>query len=152
MHVPIKVDYGVRALIDIAMYGEDRQFVRAADTSRRAVIPQPYLAQVLHTMKKSGLVSSTRGPGGGHSLAMPADQIRLSAVVDCLDSSENLVECLDNTGFCVHCPDCAQREVWRSVEDAVFGILDSVTIDQLVEKTKIKKDLGSFQNEIILSR
>ena len=63
MHVPIKVDYGVRALIDIAMYGEDGQFVRAADTSRRAVIPQPYLAQVLHTMKKSGLVSSTRGPG-----------------------------------------------------------------------------------------
>ena len=109
MHVPIKVDYGVRALIDIAMYGEDGQFVRAADTSRRAVIPQPYLAQVLHTMKKSGLVSSTRGPGGGHSLAMPADQIRLSAVVDCLDSSENLVECLDNTGFCVHSPDCAQR-------------------------------------------
>ena len=53
MHVPIKVDYGVRALIDIAMYGEDGQFVRAADTSRRAVIPQPYLAQVLHTMKKS---------------------------------------------------------------------------------------------------
>ena len=151
MHVPIKVDYGVRALIDIAMYGEDGQFVRAADTSRRAVIPQPYLAQVLHTMKKSGLVSSTRGPRGGHSLAMPADQIRLSAVVDCLDSSENLVECLDNTGFCVHCPDCAQREVWRSVEDAVFGILDSVTIDQLVEKTKIKKDLGSFQNEITLS-
>ena len=84
-------------------------------------------------------------------MAMPADQIRLSAVVDCLDSSENLVECLDNTGFCVHCPDCAQREVWRSVEDAVFGILDSVTIDQLVEKTKIKKDLGSFQNEITLS-
>ena len=151
MHVPIKVDYGVRALIDIAMYGEDGQFVRAADTSRRAVIPQPYLAQVLHTMKKSGLVSSTRGPGGGHSLAMPADQIRLSAVVDCLDSSENLVECLDNIGFCVHCPDCAQREVWRSVEDAVFGILVSVTIDQLVEKTKIKKDLGSFQNEITLS-
>ena len=147
----MKVDYGVRALIDIAMYGEDGQFVRAADTSRRAVIPQPYLAQVLHTMKKSGRVSSTRGPGGGHSLAMPADQIRLSAVVDCLDSSENLVECLDNTGFCVHCPDCAQREVWRSVEDAVFGILDSVTIDQLVEKTKIKKDLGSFQNEITLS-
>ena len=37
------------------------------------------------------------------------------------------------------------------MEDAVFGILDSVTIDQLVEKTKIKKDLGSFQNEITLS-
>ena len=151
MHVPIKVDYGVRALIDIAMYGEDGSFVRAADTSRRAVIPQPYLAQVLHTMKNFGLVSSTRGPGGGHSLAIPADQIRLSSVVDCLDSSENLVECLDNTGFCVHCPDCAQREVWRSVEDAVFGILDSITIDQLVERTKINKDLGSFKNEITLS-
>jgi len=151
VHVPIKVDYGVRALIDLAMYGEDGRFVRAADTSRRAVIPQPYLAQVFHTMRKSGLVNSTRGPGGGHSLAMSADQIRLSKVVDCLDSSENLMECLDNTSFCVHCPDCAQREVWRSIEDAVFGILDSITIDQLVKETKAKKDLILFKSEISLS-
>ena len=82
---------------------------------------------------------------------MPADQIRRSKVVDCLDSSENLVECLDNSSFCVHCPDCAQRDVWKSVEDAVFGILDSITIDQLVEKTKAKKDLTLFKSEITLS-
>ena len=92
MHVPIKVDYGVRALIDLAIYGNEGESVRAADTSRRASIPKAYLAQVLHSLRRSGLVKSTRGPNGGHALAIPPDQIRLSDVMDSLDSSENLVQ------------------------------------------------------------
>ena len=84
-------------------------------------------------------------------MTMPADQIRLRKVVDCIKRLEILVECLDNTSICDTCSDCAQRDVWRSVEDAVFGILDSITIDQLVAKTKAKKDLNLFKSEITLS-
>ena len=47
MHVPIKVDYGVRALVDLAMHGQNGP-VRAADIARRTMIPAPFLAQVLH--------------------------------------------------------------------------------------------------------
>ena len=148
MHVPIKVDYGVRALVDLAIHAKEGYSVRSADTSRRAAIPQAYLAQLLHSLRKSGFVISTRGPSGGHSLALPADEIRLSSVVDSLDSSENLVQCFDNLGFCVHVPACAQREVWKNVEDAVFGILDSITIGTLAERTKAAQEAVKIRKEL----
>ena len=56
MHVPIKVDYGVRALVDLAMYGSDGNSLRASDISQRTAIPNAYLAQVLNSLKKAGLV------------------------------------------------------------------------------------------------
>jgi len=152
MHVPIKVDYGVRALVDLAIYGEDGKVIRSADTSRRTAIPQAYLAQLLYSLRKSGFVKSTRGPSGGHTLALPPGEIRLSSVVDSLDSSENLVQCFENSSFCVHIPACAQREVWKNVEDAVFGILDSITIETLTEKTKAAQETLMFRQNVKISR
>jgi Rrf2 family protein len=134
MHIPIKVDYGVRALIDLALHA-DEGTVRASDIARRTAIPEPYLAQVLHALNKRGILQSHRGPQGGHALAQDPAEIRLSAVMSSLGAGENLVGCLDNIETCIHVPACAQREVWRSVEEAVFSILDSTTIGDLAERT-----------------
>jgi Rrf2 family protein len=135
MHIPIKVDYGVRALVDLALHVED-QPIRASEIAGRTLIPEPYLAQVMHALGKGGMVRSQRGPLGGHALAMEPKDIRLSMVMDCLGSTENLVACLDNPASCIHVPLCAQKEVWQSVELAVFSILDSETIDDLVSRGK----------------
>ena len=133
MHVPIKVDYGVRALVDLALHVDD-QPIRASEIAGRTLIPEPYLAQVMHALAKFGIVRSQRGPLGGHTLAMDPDDIRLSMVMDCLGSTENLVACLDNPASCVHVPLCGQKEVWQSVELAVFNILDSKTISDLASR------------------
>lgn len=135
MHIPIKVDYGVRALVDLAMDTSDNP-VRAADIARRTAIPEQFLAQVLHTLSRQGIVKSQRGPAGGHSLATDAADIRLSEVVAALGGPDTPVGCLDDTKMCVHVPACAQREVWRSVADAVFQILNSTTIADLAIRTK----------------
>ena len=127
MHIPIKVDYGVRALIDLAQHAEKIP-IRATDIAKRTVIPEPYLAQVLHTLSKSGLIRSQRGPQGGHALAVEPSSIRLSMVMECLGNPATVVACLDDTNMCIHVPSCAQREVWRSVDEAVFNILDSTSI------------------------
>ena len=54
MNIPIKVDYGVRALVDLAMNGEGKP-VRASEIAARTSIPEPYLAQVLHGLSKNGI-------------------------------------------------------------------------------------------------
>ena len=136
MHIPIKVDYGVRALVDLAMDTTDSP-VRAADIARRTAIPEQFLAQVLHTLSRSGFVKSQRGPTGGHSLAIEATEIRLSEVVVALGGPDTPVGCLDDTNMCIHVPACAQREVWRSVADAVFKILNSTTIADLADRTRV---------------
>ena len=146
MYIPIKVDYGVRALVDLALNGTGGP-VRASEIARRTVIPEQYLAQVLHTLNKSGFTSSQRGPRGGHYLAMEPSDIRLSSVMMCLGGTESPVACLADNTICIHSPACAQREVWRSVAEAVFNILDSTTIEDLVNSTPVQPDRegdGSF--------
>jgi DNA-binding IscR family transcriptional regulator len=67
---------------------------------------------------------------------MAPSDIRLSMVMACLGGTVTVVGCLDDTGMCVHVPACAQREVWRSVDEAIFNILDSTTIADLVERAR----------------
>ena len=151
MHIPMKVDYGVRALVDLALHAGDGP-VRATDIASRAVIPEAYLAQVLNALNKSGFIRSIRGPQGGHTLAMDPSEVTLSAVMACLDGSDTLVRCLDDTGMCVHVPVCAQREVWRRVEEAVYNVLDSTNIADLADRTRaiesawrVRASMGSFK-------
>ncbi len=136
MQIPIKVDYGVRALVDLAMYS-DGSSVRASEIAGRTMIPEPYLAQVLHALSKSGFVKSQRGPQGGHSLAKKPSEIRLSKIMATLGATEAPVACLKDINICIHVPACAQREVWRNVAEAVFKILDSTTIEDLVNRTPV---------------
>ena len=135
MHIPVKVDYGVRALVDLAQHGDEGP-IRASEIARRKVVPEPYLAQVLLALARKGLVRSQRGPSGGHALGMAPEELRLSMVMACLGEAETVVGCLDDASSCVHVPACAQREVWRSVDEAIYKILDSTTIADLVERTR----------------
>ena len=134
MHIPIKVDYGVRALVYLAMNSKDAP-IRTSEIASSSAVPEPYLAQVLHTLNKSGLIQSQRGRQGGHSLAKHPSEIRLSKVMYCLGGTETPVACLDDVHSCIHVPGCAQRDVWKQVALAVFNILDSTTIEDLVKKT-----------------
>ena len=136
MHIPIKVDYGVRALVDLAQR-RDEGPLRAADIARRTAIPEPFLAQVLHALGKNGFVKGVRGPQGGHLLAQEPSDIRLSAVMDCLGVAETMVRCLTDFTTCIHVPSCAQREIWERVDRAVFEVLDSTTIAGLVERARV---------------
>ena len=135
MHIPVKVDYGVRALVDLA--ARDRAApVRASEIAARTMIPEAYLAQVLHALGKAGMVKSQRGPQGGHALAADPNGITLSMVMECLGPGDNLVACLNDLSACVHSSCCAQREVWREVETAVERILQSHTIGDLAGRSR----------------
>lgn len=127
MHIPIQVDYGVRALVDLTNH-EGKGVVRAIEISQRQGIPQPYLAHVLRTLNKNGIVKSLRGPLGGHSLAMAPSDITVSMVMNFLGGSTKLVSCLADLNSCDQSPVCGQRDVWREAEAALNAVLQSKTI------------------------
>ena len=150
MQIPIKVDYGVRALVDLAIHRRSAP-LRASEIAGRTMIPEAYLAQVLHALGKAGMVKAQRGPHGGHTLALDPEDIRLSEVMECLGSTENLVYCLEDNAVCIHAPSCAQREVWQEVELAVYQILDSRTIGNLVDRSQeILKNRASLTQPAVL--
>ena len=133
MHIPVKVDYGVRALIDLAQH-EESSPIRSADIARRQFVPEAFLDRLLLTMSKAGLVMSQRGPQGGHALALAPDQISLGAVMESMGETETMVGCLDDPSACNISPACSQCDIWREVEDAVRQVLDNTTIADLVER------------------
>jgi Rrf2 family protein len=84
MRFSMKTEYGVRAILELAA---GRGTLQSAEIARRQRIPGPFLDQVLMTLRRAGLVNSTRGPHGGHALARPPDEIRLDEVIACLEGN-----------------------------------------------------------------
>ena len=136
MKIPMRVDYGVRALLELALhYGEGS--VQTADIARNQEIPEAYLDQLLSTLNKYGFVASHRGPQGGHRLAMDPQDINLYMVMSTLDGNLSPVDCLITPTDCVFSETCAQQEVWKSVEDAVEGVLRNIKLSDLVQRQRV---------------
>ncbi len=133
MRIPMKVDYGVRALVELALhYGEGP--VQTAEIAYKQGIPEAYLDQLMSTMHKYGFVLSRRGPQGGHRLAMDPKDINLHMVMSTLDGNLSPLDCLITPTDCVFSESCAQQEVWKSVEDAVEEVLRNIKISDLVQR------------------
>ena len=129
MRISTKGDYGVRALIELSHhYGEGP--LQSAEIAARQRIPEPYLDQLLTTLRKAGFIRSVRGPQGGHALILRPEEVRLSDVIRSLEGSLSPVAHLHDEGY--QCR--AAHEVWHNVEEATQKILDSVTIGDLAAR------------------
>src|SRR5213596_3703894 len=123
MRISTKGDYGVCALIELSQHYGDGRPTQSADIAAHQRIPEPYLDQLLTTLRKAGFIRSVRGPQGGHALVSSPDEIHLSDVIRALEGSLSPVSHLHDEGY--QCR--AAHEVWHRVEDATQKILDSVT-------------------------
>ena len=133
MKVPMKVDYGVRALVELALhYGEGH--VQTAVIAYKQGIPEAYLDQLMTSLNKFGFVHSRRGPQGGHALAMDPKDIDLNMVMERLDSSNSPLDCLINPHDCVFSHTCAQQEVRKTVEASIRDVLTNITVADLAER------------------
>ena len=86
MKVSTRVEYGMLALTDIAIYSENGSSVSAPDIAERQKISRKYLEQILTHLKQAGLIRAQKGLRGGYALSRPADMIRLSEVLNALDN------------------------------------------------------------------
>ena len=141
MRISMKVDYGVRALVELAQQ-EGQQPMQTAEIARSQGIPEAYLDQVLTILHKSGFIRSRRGPQGGHVLGMDPADIDLSMIVNTLEGKNPLLDCLVVPDGCKLSDACAQQEVWRSFEEAVQELLSSTTI----------ADMALRQRHLVASR
>ena len=135
MKVSTKGDYGVRALVELAHhYGEGP--VQSATIASRQEVPEPYLDQLLTTLRRAGFIRSVRGPQGGHALIRQPDDVKLSEVMVALEGSLAPIACVDDPESCTKSGGCVQRDVWEQVRDATRAILENVTIGDLAEKER----------------
>ncbi|MEX2599615.1 MAG: Rrf2 family transcriptional regulator, partial [Dehalococcoidia bacterium] len=117
-----------------ALHVEEGRPVRTAEIAHRQSIPEPYLDQVLTTLNKFGFIRSRRGPQGGHVLARMASDITLDEVVATLEGRSAPLDCIEDAAECVLAGGCAQRDIWRDVEEAVHTVLSTTTIGDLAKR------------------
>ncbi len=144
MRVSTKGDYGIRALIELAHhYGQGP--LQSAEIAARQSIPEPYLDQLLTSLRRAGFIRSLRGPQGGHALLRDPNDIHLSEVVLALEGSVSPIACLDEPDGCSK-QDCVQRGVWEQVRDATMQVLESVSIEDLAAKERLvsNRDGGRY--------
>ena len=139
MKLSSRTRYGMRAILELALeYGNaPLQIKTIAD---REDISNKYLEQLIAMLKSAGLVRSIRGPRGGYLLAKPPAEIPLKDVFVTLEGPMISAECLDHPEFCPRCMDCVTRDIWQDLQNAIDGVLESVTLADLVEKTKSSND------------
>ncbi|HIX37021.1 MAG TPA: Rrf2 family transcriptional regulator [Candidatus Blautia pullistercoris] len=136
MKLSTKGRYGLRALIDLAQYGE-KEAVSIQSISARQQISDSYLEQLVRKLKKAGLVTSLRGAQGGYRLAKPAEEISVGDVLRALEGSIEAVSCQEGENpSCVGKDLCVARYVWQKVNKSIQETVDSIMISQLVEESR----------------
>jgi Rrf2 family transcriptional regulator, cysteine metabolism repressor len=130
-----KGDYGIRALIELAHhFGEGT--IQSAEIASRQRVPEPYLDQLLTTLRRSGFIRSVRGPQGGHALVRDPSTLNLREVVEALEGSVSPIDCLDDSSACSRAGGCAQRALWEEIHDATVAILERTTIAELAARER----------------
>jgi len=133
MKLTMKGDYGLRAMLDLAMYYGQGP-IESADIANRQYVPEPYLNQILMVLRKEGLVESVRGPRGGHMLARPPAQITMAQVMQALEGYAPLMKCLPHPDSCELSPGCALRGMWQQIDEMAQRMLSSTTIEELAQR------------------
>jgi Rrf2 family protein len=94
-------------------------------------IPAPFLERILARLREAGLVKATRGVSGGYQLARAAADVAVGDVVTALEGPLSLVGCVPDDGACARSDSCASRIVWRRLDSAISGALNSITLEDL---------------------
>jgi Rrf2 family protein len=137
MKLSTRTRYGTRALLELALReGVGPVFLK--DIARKQQISLAYLEHLVTPLISGGILRSTKGPKGGITLARKPEEIKLSEITLLLEGSVAPVECVDHPEMCKRSDLCVTREIWSEMKTAMDGVLESTTLQDLVERQKKK--------------
>lgn len=129
--VPTKTQYGIRALVHLAML--NGQWAASGEIAKAQRIPAKYLEGILGQLKNAGLVLSERGKNGGYRLAKPASETTMLDIVKALEGEVKPVGCVDDSGLCEQGSYCLPRVFWLGLKTAIDSYLASRTLKDIIE-------------------
>lgn len=141
MQIDKFTDYALRILMTLAVRAPER-----VPTSRIAAtfgLSEHHLSKVATQLAREGFVVSERGRSGGLTLARPADQIRVGAVVRAMKRNDPVVECFGPNKSCLILPACGLRGALAQAQEAFFATLDRYT---LADVTRSQDALAGLLN------
>lgn len=124
--------YGLRTLMDIAAHQKDGA-VTLQSIAEREELSQKYLWHVITPMKNAGLITVTRGAGGGYRLAREPKEITLLDILTSVEGKLCIVPCVHSALRCKRAHHCSARKAWETVNDALSKTLKSMTLESIMQ-------------------
>ena len=135
MKISTKGRYGLRAMLDLAVNERTGEAVSVQSISKRQNISESYLETLISSLKKAGLIKSVRGQNGGYRLAKAAEAISVGDVLRACEGGIEVVSCVtQDEKACEHSKKCVTGIVWKSVNEAIEGCVDSISLQKLVDE------------------
>lgn len=126
-------NYALRAALCLSESGGDRP-VSVDEISERLDVPRNYLSKILHELARTDVLDSTRGPGGGFRLAVPADELVLSDIVRIFDEVPDETTCLLGRTACSDVDPCQAHDRWARVRTELIDFLDNTRLADLAAR------------------
>lgn len=143
MKISTKCRYSVTALYELSRrYGEG--VVPINSIAKSQGLSENYLEQLMVPLRRAGLVKSVRGAQGGYMLGRAPEEITIGEIIRTVEGPITLVDCL-TVGIdaasqpCAKAKGCATRGVWEKVAGAISGVLEGITLGNLLEEKAQKQ-------------
>jgi Rrf2 family iron-sulfur cluster assembly transcriptional regulator len=135
----------------MALRGKDGGPVSISSLSEQEDISPVFLEQIFFKLRKAGIVSSVRGPGGGFYFARPLEKLTIKDILDAAGEELNLTPCDKRKSECDRIGYCLSHHVWKNVTDLINDYFKSITLASILEKNNFERDavLHELREELI---
>jgi len=130
MKLTTKGRYAVTAMLDLALHAEEGP-VSLAEISQRQEISLSYLEQLFSRLRKNGLVTSTRGPGGGYRVARDLDKVAVSEIIGAVNESVDATQCAGKENCHSH-GRCLTHDLWEGLSEQIEHFLSGVSLQNMI--------------------
>lgn len=139
MKISTRGRYGIKAMVDLAIYSSEDKCIPLKSIASRQGIPENYLEQLMAILKKAELVRSIRGAQGGYILNKSPEDISVGDLIRILEGNLALVDCIENKvpkKKCgnAKCEECVVRDAWKLISDKLAQAAHSISLKDLVTK------------------
>jgi len=142
--------YAVTAMFDLALHSQVYP-VSLAEISERQGISQSYLEQLFGKLRKGGLVASTRGPGGGYTVAKSLADVSIASIIAAVDESVDATSCGGREN-CKGDTPCLTHNLWAGLTLQINAFLESVSLADLMAEKPAGRELDLAGIKIVNER
>lgn len=140
MKISTKGRYALRLMLDLATYNTGEP-ISIKDISKRQMISEKYLEQIIAILNKAGFVRSIRGAQGGYVLKREPQEYTVGMILRQTEGDLAPVSCVgDESVECERRSECVTVRIYEMINDAINGVVDHITLADLLEWQAEKVD------------
>ncbi|MCK4738311.1 MAG: Rrf2 family transcriptional regulator [Deltaproteobacteria bacterium] len=125
-------EYAIRGILHLSMQPDGKvSFIEEIADCQG--VPKAYLAKIFQTLRKKGVLRSTRGQGGGFTLVKAPTEITVLNIIEVLEGPVSLGGCFINSDYCDGTLDCSFHGAWKTAQENFVNILKNCTFKDLAE-------------------